>query len=293
MTSSVAVLFAGMPPELGTNFVSKFNNRHRHIQILTAPSLKKEAPYTADYVEKLYGSLGEMINKKIKGQNQMNFEIVLLYAKKGNGNIDELVRQFKCESLLVPLQIDTGSLVTKSQRNRAINNLVNQAHRAINRASKVLSVIAEEVTTRDNRTCLLLPCRNFGRDFRLIMGAVHAGVLEEDTYSQFSDRIRRVSNKLSRKRLGKKKFFRGRSGIVFRSPGTSRHGLAPSVDDTGHQISCGVRGRFRFGAPYDPHFHYDCDIPTSRKVSLYHCHGEIRKVFTRSHVNIAPNDNTR
>ena len=42
----------------------------------------------------------------------------------------------------------------------------------IGQARSLLAVIAEEVTNRDNKTCLLLPRKNFGREIDRVFDCV-------------------------------------------------------------------------------------------------------------------------
>ena len=63
------------------------------------------------------------------------------------------------------------SLATGNQRNQVAAILVERAKRTIENSHKLLSVIAEEVTNRENRTCLLLPPKNFGMTCRRSTGA--------------------------------------------------------------------------------------------------------------------------
>ena len=287
------ILLAGMPPEIVNEFLPQFNRRYRHIQIVAAPSLNRNLPYSTKYVECLYGKLVAALKKRMTNDSPINFELILIYLDKGDGGEGDLVKKFELETLILPLSVEPFIFDTKNQRNRAVNSLVKRAHKSISLASQLLSVIAEEITTRDNRTCLLLPQKNFGKSARYIPCEIRSGILKGDTYCQFKRRIDRVESQLDKMRRNSKWFFVGRNGITFRSPGTARHGMAPLPNSPDHPPACGVRGRFRFGAPYDPRFHYDCDIPRGGRVKSYHCHGNQRKPFGRSHVNIAPNDNVR
>lgn len=114
------------------------------------------------------------------------------------------------------------------------------------------------------------------------------------TSEDFRNRIANVGKSLPQKRVGKRSSFVGKSNLVFKSPGrgSARHGLAPTWEDSGHELSCVIRGRLRFGASFDPRFHYDCDIP-NKSIHLPGCHQPITVPRKRKHINIAPNDNIR
>ena len=178
----------------------------------------------------------------------------------------------------------------------AVNELVRKGKRALRHAQSLLSVIDEEVTNRDNRTCLLLPPKNFGRDIRRVFECVRNASLTDDAREVFRKRLRSVTRSLRTERIGGREYFVGKGGLVFKSPGKAgaRHGLTPDWRDPNHAPSC-VRspGRIRFGASYDPKFHYDCDIPGDGNRYFPSCHGTGSVSRNRAHVNIAPNDNIR
>ena len=145
-------------------------------------------------------------------------------------------------------------LVTKNQRRRASNDLVREGRKAISHAQKLLSVVAEEVSNRDNRTCLLLPPRNFGGGVDPVFECVRMASLMREEAEKFRGRLRRVSQSLPTQREGHHKFFVGRRGLVFRSPGKAgaRHahgsGLANSREPRSlvrHQRTPAVRGILR------------------------------------------------
>ena len=155
---------------------------------------------------------------------------------------------------------------------------------------------SEEVTNRENKTCLLLPHRNFGNEFRAVLDCVREASQARAASEEFRRRLRHVAQSLRTERKGSHEYFIGRRGLVFRSPGRARarHGLAPGWDSPGgHDSSCVIRGRLRFGVSYDPRFHYDCDIPKDGELNFPSCHGTKCIPRKRTHVNIAPNDNIR
>ena len=164
----------------------------------------------------------------------------------------------------------------------------------IGHAQGLLTVIAEEVTNRDNKTCLLLPHKNFGSRIGEVLDCVHDAVVSVKNKDEFKKNLDRVSRSLQTTVDGRK-YFMGQGKLVFKSPGKAgaRHGLAPVWGDQGHESSCVIRGRMRFGVSYDPQFHYDCDIPGGRDRSFPSCHGIECVRRGRTHVNIAPNDNIR
>ena len=148
-------------------------------------------------------------------------------------------------------------LATENQRRKAANDLIREGRRAVVKARKLLSIIAEEISNRDNRTCLLLPPRNFGSEIDAVFDCVRNATLAGEEGEEFKNRLSAVARSLRTQRKGNREYFTGRRGIVFKSPGKAgaRHGLAPDWKSPGgHDASCVIRGRLRFGASYDPEF---------------------------------------
>jgi hypothetical protein len=89
--------------------------------------------------------------------------------------------------------------------------------------------------------------------------------------------------------------FSNPKGLVFKSSGSNRHGLARDVAGAHPTASCLIRSRLRLGASFDPRFHYDCMRPNGGVSAEWHsCHGQnVRIPLGRTHVNIGPNDHVR
>ena len=116
-----------------------------------------------------------------------------------------------------------------------------------------------------------------------------------ESEQQFRDRIQKIAMSLDRQKYHGRNYFRGRSRILFKGQkkGGPRHGMAPMWGDADHEPSCIIRGRLRFGIPYDPKFHYDCDISNLGSRDLPSCHGVETVDKNRTYANISPNDNVR
>ena len=200
-------------------------------------------------------------------------------------------KQLYCHCECPTLQ--TGFWIPKISKDRLSMNCIGELTRAVRRARELLSEIADEITNRDNKTCLLLPCKNFGEDIYKILDCVHGVSRERE--ATFQNRLNSILPSLRTSRVQKRTYYVGKNGLVFRSPGKAgaRHGLAPSWSVPDHKLSCVIRGRMRFGVSYDPKFHYDCDISKISKRRFPSCHDfkKIRK--SKRHINIAPNDNVR
>ena len=295
MKRETLVAVAGVPPELVGPFVSGLASA---FPILSCLPLSRFERYTKSYSEKLYQRVANKL--KVRQPNDRNnllanANLLLLYLDKKDGSESDIVEEFGMEALIAPLQypdMPTVSMKTSGQRQKVVNDLVREVKQAVRRARDLLGIIAEEVTNRDNKTCLLLPGRNFGKEFRAVLECVVEASKARAASEEFKRKLRYVARSLRTERIGNHEYFVGRRGLVFRSPGKARgrHGLAPDWKAAGgHNSSCVIRGRLRFGTSYDPTFHYDCDIPKDGYRNFPSCHGTLSVPAKRSHVNIAPN----
>lgn len=299
MKPRIFAVAAGFPLEIGDDFVTGFI---KTLPIAAWLPLKRTECYTSSYSRNLYGRLVAKLKAQESSDGSNPYSrtnLVLLYLDKNDGSESAIFEQFGTEALVTPIRYpDVGvmPLETKNQRRNAINDLVREGRRAIAHARKLLSVVAEEVSNRDNRTCLLLPPKNFGSEIDSVFECVRMASLMREEAEKFRGRLRRVSQSLPTQREGHHRYFASRRGLVFRSPGKAgaRHGMAPDWRTQGsHDSSCVIRGRLRFGACYDPKFHYDCDIPKDGERRFPSCHGTTSVSRERTHVNISPNDNIR
>lgn len=299
MKPRLLVVVAGIPLVLGNDLVTGFTNTARIISWLP---LDQSKCYTESYSKKLYERFAEKLIKCDRSNRHgilSDANLVLLYLHKDDGSESVLFNRFGIEAMIVPLKTPDFagmSVTTGNQRRKLVNDLVREGSRALKHARDLLAVIAEEVTNRDNKTCLLLPRRNFGQDISKVFDCVRDAVFAREGKEEFQKRLKHVSQSLRTVREGRRSYYVGKGGLVFKSPGKAgaRHGLAPVWDAAGHEPSCVIRGRMRFGASYDPKFHYDCDIPSGKTRSFPNCHGALKTAPRhRRHVNIAPNDNVR
>ena len=263
--------------------------------------LNRSKCYTDSYAKNLYVRFAANLKKREPSSSPefwTHANLVLLYLDKGDGSESMIFETFSAEALSVPMSYPNIAhipLTTQNQRRRAANDLVREGRKSINYARELLAVIAEEITNRDNKTCLLLPCKNFGREIRTVFNCVRDVSVAGKGREEFKKILVRVSSLLPASREGRHKYFKGQHGLVFKSPGKAgaRHGLAPGWEVSSHDPSCVIRGRMRFGASYDPKFHYDCDILNNGGRDFPSCHGTKSVPRNRTHVNIAPNDNIR
>ncbi len=299
MKPRVLAAAAGVPPEIGDVFVAGFV---KTLPIMSWLPLARSQSYTYSYTNVLYRRLAEKLRTREPPDRRSllnNANLLLLYLDKRDGSESEIFARFGTEALVAPMRfpdLERMPLLTGNQKRKAANGLIREGRRALGKARKLLSIIAEEVSNRDNRTCLLLPPKNFGNGMDTVFDCVRDASLAGDDSGEFKNRLRAVSRLLRTQRRGNREYFVGRRGLVFRSPGKAgaRHGLAPDWKSPGdHDASCVIRGRLRFGASYDPEFHYDCDILDDGDRIYPNCHGTRSVSRKRAYVNIAPNNNVR
>ena len=301
MRPRIFVIAAGIPQSVNKDFVTELNRQMDHIDVVVCRPLGLEFGYSEQYVDEIYKKFFSGLKKRIRKHGVdilAKANLVLIYLDKRDGTAETLTRRFDTEALTLPIpgiDLAVTSCRTPNLRNYLLNKLVEKCKLTIERSHKRLSVIAEEVNNKDNRTCLLLPPRNFGKDMEKVYRCVREATVEDLNESEFKRRIKSVARSLPQKRKGTKTFFVSSKGLVFESPAKAgpRHGMAPGWDSEDHNDSCIVRGKVRFGVSYDQRFHYDCSLKSHVNRRFPSCHGEELVGRDRIHVNIAPNDNVR
>ena len=294
MTHPLTVV-VGVPPEVESPFRTAFSKLalQQHIELAILSAYGLGLPYTEDYAEDVYRKLVLKLKARRRSTRETllaDTRLVILFLHKPDESHTILFARFGVEAFVTPLRLPTIAdmpLETGGQRRHVAKQLIRKARSAIRHARQMLDAIYEELS-RENKTCLLLPPKTFGKDFRKVLRRVRdAAANREDTMSF----VRSLST-LQIDRQGK--YYRGEGRLVFKSPSKAgpRHGLAPAWED-GHESSCVIRGRLRFGAPYDPHFHYDCPLPPGSRRRFPGCHKPEELPSNRKHANCAPNDRIR
>ena len=291
---------AGVPPEIGRFFMQRFV---RISPVFLWIPLPLSDTYTREYSIQLYERLVTKLRQTEPGDRHSllrDARLVLLYVDKGDGSESHLLSQFGSEALVVPFgvpEIWGEPLDTKNRKNKAINLLVQDGRAALQHAKILLSIVAREVGDRDNKTCLLLPPKNFGPETTRIRDCIQEASAGRGpgVGDEFRRKLRAISDSMKSIRKGQQRYFVGRGRIVYRSPPKVRlrHGIAPVWDDADHDSTCVIRGRIRFGASFDPTFHYDCDIGKRTNRTFASCHETKTLAKGTTHLNISPNDNVR
>ena len=302
MKPQVFLIAAGIPASIDRDFVAGIHMRADRTEVFACPPLERSEGYSEAYAEAMYKSFCGKIRQRSGREGRdvlQRANVVLVFLEKNDGSSRILNEKFGTEALVLPIQgVDLKALVldTGNQRNEAVGDLVKRCKRAIDQARSHLSVIAEEFGNRENRTCLLLPPRNFGKEMRRVRQCVDRAISGGLDAEAFQKSVRSVEDRLKSRRMDQKRCFVGKNGIVFASPpkAGARHGEVPDWGSKGHDISCILRGRIRFGVSYGRTFHYDCALPSRKRVKrLPSCHGKETLQGAGKHVNIAPNDNVR
>ena len=298
---TISVVVAGLPKRISGQFADRFQVSLDGAQIIAAPAIDP-AGYTPDYAERVYERLARALKKRgaPDWRTLPSLRLVVLYLEAPNDDVKCLAERLSLETLLLPLRADQAwGAKTANQVDQAIRVLLRESEQALAVARDLLAIVDKQVNQQRNRTCLLLPKANYGKRFGDIVACVRDAAKHRRSAAQFSEHIRRVAESLPR---DSKRRFVGRKSLVF-VPAKAKHGQPPLWEDGGsvpggHRDSCVIRGRVRFGVPFDPKTHYDCKLPKPKSNPwarcFRSCHGqETTLANSRRHANIAPNDNVR
>lgn len=294
--TAVLVIIVGVPPEIEAQFGTAFSRlaSNERVKLVALAACGLNQPYTEEYAQDVYARLVSKLKARGRATRESllsKTKLVFLFLHKEEGSHAILCGRFGVEALVLPLVVPgifQIPLVTGGQRGHLVQQLIRAARRAIRHAHKMLYAIDEEVNGRENKTCLLLPPKTFGKDFEKVMGRVHDAAAKREDPASFVKSLK----SLRLRRSGR--YYEGDGRLVFVSPSKSgpRHGLAPVWEDR-HEPSCVIRGRLRFGAFYSPRFHYDCQMGHGTRRQFPGCHRPHTLPNNRTHANVAPNDGIR
>ena len=145
--------------------------------------------YTPQYTDSLYDTIAaeiRTITPKDRRQ-RWTWNLVTLYVNKGDESEQIILNRFGMESLVYPLRLpvlSTGQIVDR--KNQTVNELHRQAKRALAHSNRMLDAISREVND-NSRTCLLLPAKNYGKDFASILRCVRCAAAQRSGIPDFKD----------------------------------------------------------------------------------------------------------
>ena len=290
------VAVAGLPREVVDPFTQRLTEEHKNLRVVAAPPLPSARSYSGEYLDELYRRVAKGLRSDSNATclRRWSLNLVLLFLDNVSDGRTALHERFGMEALLVPLQLahNPPKQIAPHRREGLVRDLLSGARQQLHAARNILGVVAREITVRDNRTCMLLPRENYGSAFDLISEFVEKAVVRSATAESFEEGLRELDTKLKRDSGG---YFKGKRGLVYHAPSKAgpRHGMAPNWDSENHTDRCVIRGHLRFGAAFEPNFHYDCELRRGNTRRFASCHGMKTLKLGRSHVNIAPNDNVR
>lgn len=290
------VVVVGIPPAVEGQFgaaFSKLASRER-VEPTVLSTYRLGFGYTKDYADDVYDKLVYKLKRRGAARRESllaNMNLIVLFLQRSDGSDGVLFDKFGIEAFVTPMLVPGVAEVaaaTPARQRNTVNELIRDARRAIHHARGMLHTIHENLNGRENKTSLLLPPKTFGRGFLQVQRRVWDAARSREAPRRFSDSLKTLKVPKSGK------YYVGHGGLVYRSPPKAgpRHGFPPVWKD-GHEPSCVIRGRLRFGAPYDPRFHYDCQMPGSWHRDFPGCHEPVRLPADRLHANCAPNDGIR
>lgn len=304
------VIVAGVPSSLSSYFAAVMSKRlEQGVRRIVWSPVSDHAPYYSDgYVAKLHRAFKREIaatfpkNALVSGEFFQS-RAILVYADYSDdrSGVAQLLRSFVPTVLafsVPPTSVRGAARNPNSFYERVRNEFVASVEQAIRKSQKALSLVEKEITSRANKTCLLLPCTHFKSDnLKVFYNNLSSMLASKNvTPSDFNVEIRRAENEnFNRERKGRISSFVDDRNLMFKGPGKDLHGYVRFDNDGAHRPECLTRSRFRFGVTFHPCFHYDCE-PLKGGVARDWdgCHLQpFRLGASRDHVNISPNDSVR
>ena len=290
------VVVAGVPPEVAGQFGTAFSKMASRelVKLTVLSSYRLDLSYTEDFVSRVYDKLVYKLREYASTPRESllaDTNVIVLFLQRSDGSDHILFEKFGVETLVTPMLVPNIADMptdTRGQRGNVVNKLIREACLAIRHAKLMLCTIHEDLNGRENKTCLLLPPKTFGRGFLQVQRRVWDATTSREEPMKFAKSLKTLGVAKSGK------YYVGQWGLVYKSPSKAgpRHGFGPVWQD-GHEPSCVIRGRLRFGATYDPRFHYDCQIPGGWDRRFPGCHEPLRLPSNQRHANCAPNDGVR
>ncbi len=299
------VTIAGIPSSIEQDFVKKLPNLSEGIREIIFLPVSESQPYNSDYVRNLYQMFVEAVGK-ILPLDEANVDAptwfdgaITVYFDYGGEKPAFLIDAFGVETFVVSVKLAENAKKRRTTPNSTqfmSNSAIRSLRKVIREAESILPAIRKEVTSNANKTPLLLPFSNFDKPemIRLRNDVLNLFGIE-DSFGGLRSLIQRfvLRNTAVKYKSDPYWSFASRRGIVFRRP-SALHACNWNLG-IGHQLSCVIRSRLRFGLCINPRFHYDCVKSKGSIPEKWNsCHGqEFTKEKGKNYVNISPNDYIR
>jgi hypothetical protein len=209
-----------------------------------------------------------------------------------NVDVSECVARFKPFALPVVLTLPVPTLTVGGAGLRTMNVLADSMRRALPTLRKSIKIMNSELSSRRNRTPLLLPLRNFSSDILPNeVGALYSALGKTDTAAErIKAACARIEGLHPFTSRGGPSFY-DKKGVRFKAPGRAIHGQK-TVGGEGHLPSCLLNSRLRLGGHYESGFHYDCTMGERGALegTFPNCHGAQCAKAGHPHLNIYTND---
>ena len=225
--------------------------------------------------------------------------ILIAYVDYGGNQTTRFVENFSPFALTAPIEPFYPDQAPRTERRSNLVRFVDGVAGIVDNLSERVRCVRDALSGA-SFSPLLLPVRNFRSP---VVGQIIADLFNElgtaeDPRTMISAAVQAMLARHPVRQIigthrNRYKYFEDDHRLRFKSPGRNRHGMARSGGD-GHQPSCFLGSRVRFGGPFDPLFHYDCDYERHGLDNHYpNCHGANTAPNAVTHVNIAPNDAVR
>ncbi|HLL32228.1 MAG TPA: hypothetical protein VK403_14665 [Allosphingosinicella sp.] len=210
-------------------------------------------------------------------------------------DIDDFMIEFRPFAIFRRIDLPVPTIVVGDRGRQTMNTIARVISNSLKPVREAVRAVNSELTSRRNRTPLLLPQRNFRSPVlsqELDYLFVSLG-LAPDPRAMIAGACHRIENLHPFRKPGGASFFDDRA-IRYKMPGRALHG-APRLAGGDHQPTCLINGHLRLGGASLIGFHYDCTRGEKGRLvdNLPNCHSAIARLEGNPHLNIYPNDYIR
>ncbi len=214
---TVSVLFAGLPNHVNSRFVDRFPSNGACLigSVAMKPGTER---YTPEYADRVFERAAKVLKRRTDSdwRKPPSVKLVVLYLDAFDDGADCLFERLGIEAMILPVQVPGAwEAKTGNQVNRAVRGLLRESERALAAARDLMGVVNQEINSRRNKTCLLLPEGNFGRRFRDVTECVREASATRLAAEDFRLRLREVAERLPK---DSKRKFVGQRSLVFNQP---------------------------------------------------------------------------